>query len=350
VYQDDLSFVDSQTGHVRLRIKRDGHLQIVDDLELFAGPTIEGGVKKYSVGLDSTGSAFVIRDEVNGTDLFRVDEYGPTLSLSLSSIFGLETVLDSKHPKLTVNGQQVASAVLDNFMLALDSDGVGYEHSLVTAKALRDWFELNLQPSLVMVQPGQNGPSFRVSSISSTSPSAINVPSCTAVSSFVATKLAEYQPLITPTTHLGDMVATSVRSTTTGYYQNGQTTSTTNIPQRSTTAGSDQVLLYNGSEDFDTLFPSGASVTISGITSPIGGIPSESINGNRIVQGFYTHPLDNHEPGFVVTADGFATSTANGTFNPHAPVVYSSQSFIHSNSDLLVSDFFRSTKKRNVGS
>jgi len=216
IYQDDLSFVDSQTGHVRLRIKRDGHLQIVEDMELFVGPSIEGGIKKYSVGLNSEGSAFVIRDEVSGTDLFRVDESGPTLTLSIASVSGLQAALNSKQPKLQVNGQEVASAVLDNFMLALDSDGVGYESSLVTAKALRDWFEVSLQPSLIMVQPGQSGPSFRVSSISGASPSAINVPSCAAVNSFVTGKLQDFQPLITPAMNLGNITATSVRSTTTG--------------------------------------------------------------------------------------------------------------------------------------
>ena len=65
VYQNDLNFIDANTGHTRLRIKGDGHLQICEDLELFSGPSVTTSEKKYSVGLNATGSAFVIRDEVN---------------------------------------------------------------------------------------------------------------------------------------------------------------------------------------------------------------------------------------------------------------------------------------------
>ena len=34
IYQNDLNWVDSDTMHVRLRLKEDGHLQVVEDIEL----------------------------------------------------------------------------------------------------------------------------------------------------------------------------------------------------------------------------------------------------------------------------------------------------------------------------
>ena len=109
-----------------------------------------------------------------------------------------EDLIRSKQDALKVNGQAVSATVLDNFSLALESDGVGYETALVTAKAMRDWFELSLQPSLIMIQPGHAvGPAFRVSSISTTSPSAVNVPNCAAVSSFVSTKTTPIWTAIT---------------------------------------------------------------------------------------------------------------------------------------------------------
>ena len=108
-----------------------------------------------------------------------------------------EDLIRSKQDALKVNGQAVSATVLDNFTLALESDGVGYETALVTAKAMRDWFELSLQPSLIMIQPGQTSPAFRVSSISTTAPSAVNVPNCAAVSSFVSTKTTPIWTAIT---------------------------------------------------------------------------------------------------------------------------------------------------------
>ena len=67
IYQNDLNWVDADTSHTRLRLKEDGHLQIVEDLEFFEGPSVTNSTKKYSIGLN--GDAFVVRDEVNAVDL-----------------------------------------------------------------------------------------------------------------------------------------------------------------------------------------------------------------------------------------------------------------------------------------
>jgi len=136
--------------------------------------------------------------------------------------------------------------------------------------------------------------------------------------------------------NLGNITATSVRSTTTGLFQNGQSPTTIDLVQWSTTSGSNQVTLINSDVDLDTLFQSGDTVIISGIASPIGGIPPENIHGTRSVQGFLTHPLDDRESAFLVMADTAATSTATGTFTPYATVTYSPPSLIHADSDLLV--------------
>jgi hypothetical protein len=44
-YQNDLSFVDSNTGHTRAKITTDGHFQIVEDIEFFSGPSLENSIK-----------------------------------------------------------------------------------------------------------------------------------------------------------------------------------------------------------------------------------------------------------------------------------------------------------------
>eukprot|EP00965_Chrysotila_dentata_P008534 277711-Pleurochrysis_carterae.AAC.1 len=59
-------------------------------------------------------------------------------------------------------------------------DGVGWEQSLVSAKAIRDWWEVKIEPSLARVTAGQSGPAFRVSTIGAT-PSTVNFPTCAAV-------------------------------------------------------------------------------------------------------------------------------------------------------------------------
>lgn len=182
-YQNDLNWVDADTGHTRLRLKEDGHLQCVEDLEFFQGPSISSSMKRYSVGLNADGDKFVIRDEVAGTELLALDSSG----LVQSQVVGLVDALNSKQAALTVGGQPVSTTVLNTFQLASQGDG-NPVNSLVTAKAIEDWFE-GLQSSLVQVQPGQAGPAFRQGFINVTSPSAVNVPSCFAVSTFVDAKI-----------------------------------------------------------------------------------------------------------------------------------------------------------------
>jgi hypothetical protein len=119
---------------------------------------------------------------VNGVDLFVVDENGP-VSIPISSISNLQSLLDGKQPALNVNGQPVNTSVLSTFTIASEGDG-NPANSLLTAKAIEDWFE-QLQNSLLMISPGQSGPGFRVGTINATSPSAVNVPSCLAVKNHV---------------------------------------------------------------------------------------------------------------------------------------------------------------------
>jgi hypothetical protein len=108
----------------------------------------------------------------------------------ISSISTLQSTLDSKQAALTVDGLPVSTTVLNTFSIASGGDG-NPDNSLLTAKAIEDWFE-QLQNSLLMISPGQSGPGFRVASISTVSPSAVNVPSCLAVSNLVSTRLADY--------------------------------------------------------------------------------------------------------------------------------------------------------------
>eukprot|EP00965_Chrysotila_dentata_P114151 3773899-Pleurochrysis_carterae.AAC.1 len=87
-------------------------------------------------------------------------------------------------------------------------DGVGWEQSLVSAKAIRDWWEVNIEPLLARVTAGQSGPAFRVSTIGAT-PSTVNFPTCAAVVNHVNTVAAGLQTqlsqgsgaLITPNVH-----------------------------------------------------------------------------------------------------------------------------------------------------
>ena len=107
--------------------------------------------------------------------------------------------LTAKQSSLTADGVPVSSAVLTTFALASDGDGSGYNTSLVTAGAIERWFEA-LQGSLLMISPGSQGPGYRVPSISLTSPSALNVPSCSAVSNFVGGKVSTLEQSISTLT------------------------------------------------------------------------------------------------------------------------------------------------------
>ena len=97
-----------------------------------------------------------------------------------------ELLLASKQDALKVNGQPISSVVLDTFTIG-GSEENNAANSLLTAKAIEDWFE-QVNQHLVMISPGQQGPSVRVGSINASSPSTLNVPSCAAVSSLVNTK------------------------------------------------------------------------------------------------------------------------------------------------------------------
>eukprot|EP00965_Chrysotila_dentata_P102159 3372455-Pleurochrysis_carterae.AAC.1 len=60
-----------------MRLTLDGHLQIVQDLELFQGPSIDSSAKRFSVGLQAEDDTkFAIRDEVRGEDVLVIDAAG----------------------------------------------------------------------------------------------------------------------------------------------------------------------------------------------------------------------------------------------------------------------------------
>jgi ribosome maturation factor RimP/uncharacterized protein YaiE (UPF0345 family) len=101
--------------------------------------------------------------------------------------------LNKKQDALLLDGGPINTNVLSTFTIGGTEDN-NDSTSLVSAKAIEDWFE-HLQQSLVQVQVGQQGPSLRVGSISLTSPSSLNVPSCSAVSNFVSAKLSLYVTL-----------------------------------------------------------------------------------------------------------------------------------------------------------
>ena len=130
---------------------------------------------------------------MNGVDLFRVDESGPAaISLNINSITNLPESLAAKQPLLSTEaGLSVSQTVKDTFALASSGDGVNHSTSLLTAKAVEDWFE-SLMPNLVTIQSGQTGNAVRVSTINSASTSAVNLPSCSAVANHVTYRLASY--------------------------------------------------------------------------------------------------------------------------------------------------------------
>ena len=267
IYQNDLNWVDADTMHVRLRLKEDGHLQVVEDIEFFEGPSITSNLKRFSVGLNAAKTAFVVRDEVNGIDVLTVNESGP-VDIPISSITALQSTLDSKQAALTVNGQPVSTTVLNTFSIASGGDG-NPANSLLTAKAIEDWFE-QLQNSLLMISPGQSGPGFRVASISTVSPSAVNVPSCLAVSNLVSTRLADYST----TTQMNAVIAAHTGAST----------------------------LHFEVEDI-TFYANGvADIVLSGISYPVGNFVFPAMAVKAPGPGNYYRPL--------FAADVFMTDTS----------------------------------------
>lgn len=186
IYHNDLSWVDADTGEVRLKLKEDGHLQIEKQIEFFSTPDVASGTKQFSIGLNDNGDTVVIRDEVNGVDVLTVDQNGP-VNIPLSSISNLQSSLNAKQAMLTVNGQAINTEVLGSFQIAANGDGPNAANSLLTAKAVEDWFEI-LETRLCLVSPAEAGPALRVGTIATSGPSSVNIPSCNAVSKFFGTK------------------------------------------------------------------------------------------------------------------------------------------------------------------
>ena len=196
-YENDLNWVDTETGETRLRLKEDGHLQISQDVEFYDGQDINTSTKRFSIGLDSGGN-FVIRDEIQGVDRLKIDASGNILGIRQQDVPDLKSDLTSRQEVLKVNGVPINTAVLNTFHIASGGEDGNPANSLLTAKAIEDWFE-ELQNSLVMIMPGQSGPAYRVGMISHTSPSAVNLPSCLAVSNFVNTTLKNFEGSLTHT-------------------------------------------------------------------------------------------------------------------------------------------------------
>ena len=97
-----------------------------------------------------------------------------------------QTLLDSKQDVLNVNGEPINTTVLDTFIIG-GAEENNATKSLVTANALENWFE-GIQTSFLTVLPGQS-PGTRTGTINASAPSTVNVPSCSAVVTFVNTKL-----------------------------------------------------------------------------------------------------------------------------------------------------------------
>jgi hypothetical protein len=180
--QNHLAFKEGNA--TRLLIQKNGHLAVSQDVHLYDSADISTGTLKYSLGLSADGTKFQIVNEQTNSVVFEADDTG---SIALETVTGLVDALNSKQTQLNVAGQPVSTNVLNVFQIASQGDG-NPANSLVTAKAIEDWFEA-LQASLVQVQPGQAGPSFRQGFINVTSPSTVNVPSCFAVSVFVDSKI-----------------------------------------------------------------------------------------------------------------------------------------------------------------
>jgi hypothetical protein len=116
-----------------------------------------------------------------------------------------QTLLDSKQDVLNVNGEPINTTVLDTFIIG-GSEENNTTKSLVTASALENFIE-GIQSSFLSVLPGQS-PGTRTGIINASAPSTANVPSCSAVVTFVNNKLI---PINTSITNLqNDKVNTSL--------------------------------------------------------------------------------------------------------------------------------------------
>jgi hypothetical protein len=116
-----------------------------------------------------------------------------------------QTLLDSKQDVLNVNGEPINTTVLDTFIIG-GSEENNTTKSLVTASALENFIE-GIQSSFLSVLPGQS-PGTRTGTINASAPSTANVPSCSAVVTFVNNKLT---PINTSITNLqNDKVNTSL--------------------------------------------------------------------------------------------------------------------------------------------
>lgn len=355
-YQNDLSWKDADTDETRLRLKEDGHLQIVEDIELYTGPDIETGTKRYSVGLNSNND-FVIRDEIAQIDRLKIDSQGTISGLGTGNVSSLDAILqgleDNKQQLLTVNGVPISTSVLDTFVIASDGDG-NASNSLLTAKAIEDWFE-QLQNSLLMISPGQSGPGFRVASISN-SPSSVNIPSCLAVASYIQNKLASYYLKNEVNTLLsnletsislnfntalelyftvGNLTCTSYKCKALGYFENNETSQQNFIESMKLFTNSSIVELYNYTIDFSNMFQVRDTIEISGVTNFSNlTIPLDEINTFHTV-------LEFKMSGSVVTGIVVKTLSKNSVdaihyFSENEAHVIRGTNFIVPGSDLLV--------------
>jgi hypothetical protein len=186
-FQNDLSFKDQ--GETKFVIQKNGHLAVSQDVHLYGDSTdIATGTLRYSLGLSADGTKFEIKNEVTNTVVFEADDTG---SVQMATVTGLVDALNAKQAKLQVNGADISPTILNTFSLTSGGDGTDYATSLVTAKALEDFIEQVLQPSLLTVQAGQSS-GHRVGTISDSAASNVNVPSCLAVHNLVTSKLLNY--------------------------------------------------------------------------------------------------------------------------------------------------------------
>jgi hypothetical protein len=181
--QNHLAFKEGDD--TRLLIQKDGHLAISQNLHLYDSTNINTGNLRYSLGLSPDGTKFQIKNEVTNTVVLEADDSGSE-SIQMSSIQGLVDALNAKQAKLTVNGGDVSTTVLNTFALTSGGDGVSYSNSLVTAGAIENFIENVLQPSMLTVQAGQAS-GVRVGTIPTSSPSNVNVPSVKAVHDYLQT-------------------------------------------------------------------------------------------------------------------------------------------------------------------
>ena len=138
----------------------------------------------------------------------RIDSDGNITGIHQDDITGLVSLLDAKQSALTTqSGQPISATVLDTFSIATAGDG-NAANSLLTAKAIEDWFE-QLQNSLLMISPGQAGPGFRVATLNAVSPSTVNVPSCAAVANYVTGIISDRPTTTQMDTAIGDFTGST---------------------------------------------------------------------------------------------------------------------------------------------